>query len=113
MQLENVVGDRVFGTFAENLSFLLSCLQSGADRQCKSMVFILEEFDLFCHSGRTQTLLYNLFDITHSKQAPMCVLGKFPNTRFSSVTLVICVNNCLHFALFSPSNRHTKQAIDF
>ncbi|KPJ10884.1 Origin recognition complex subunit 4 [Papilio machaon] len=75
MQLENAVGDRVFGTFAENLSFLLSCLQSGADRSCKSMVFILEEFDLFCHSGRTQTLLYNLFDITHNKQAPMCVLG--------------------------------------
>ncbi|CAK1593208.1 unnamed protein product [Parnassius mnemosyne] len=75
MQLENAVGDRVFGTFAENLSFLLSCLQSGVDRSCKSMVFILEEFDLFCHSGRTQTLLYNLFDITHNKQAPMCVLG--------------------------------------
>ncbi|XP_026490629.2 origin recognition complex subunit 4 [Vanessa tameamea] len=75
MQLENAVGDRVFGTFAENLSFLLSCLTSGADRKCKSMVFVLEEFDMFCHSGRTQTLLYNLFDITHSKQAPMCVLG--------------------------------------
>ncbi|XP_072937602.1 origin recognition complex subunit 4 [Epargyreus clarus] len=75
MQLENVVGDRVFGTFAENLSFLLSCLTSGADRRCKSMVFILEEFDLFCHVGRTQTLLYNLFDITHNQQAPMCVLG--------------------------------------
>ncbi|RVE53623.1 hypothetical protein evm_001764 [Chilo suppressalis] len=75
MKLENSVGDRVFGTFAENLSFLLSCLQSGEDRQCRSMVFILEEFDMFCHSGRTQTLLYNLFDITHSKQAPMFVLG--------------------------------------
>ncbi|XP_026742040.1 origin recognition complex subunit 4 [Trichoplusia ni] len=75
MQLENAVGDRVFGTFAENLAFLLSCLQSGADRRCKSMLFILEEFDMFCHVGRTQTLLYNLFDITHSAQAPMCVLG--------------------------------------
>ncbi|XP_023943911.2 origin recognition complex subunit 4 [Bicyclus anynana] len=75
MQLENAVGDRVFGTFAENLSFLLSCLMSGTDRRCKSMVFILEQFDMFCHSTRTQTLLYNLFDITHSKQAPMCVLG--------------------------------------
>ncbi|XP_047038123.1 origin recognition complex subunit 4 [Helicoverpa zea] len=75
MQLENAVGDRVFGTFAENLAFLLSCLQSGADRRCKSMLFVLEEFDMFCHSGRTQTLLYNLFDITHSQQAPMCVLG--------------------------------------
>ncbi|CAK1548822.1 unnamed protein product [Leptosia nina] len=75
MQLENAVGDRVFGTFAENLSFLLSCLMSGLDRRCRTMIFILEEFDMFCHSGRTQTLLYNLFDITHNKQAPMCVLG--------------------------------------
>ncbi|KAI8441392.1 hypothetical protein MSG28_015007 [Choristoneura fumiferana] len=75
MQLENAVGDRVFGTFAENLAFLLSCLQSGVDRRCKSMLFLLEEFDMFCHSARTQTLLYNLFDITHSRQAPMCVLG--------------------------------------
>ncbi|XP_045508230.1 origin recognition complex subunit 4 [Colias croceus] len=75
MKLENAVGDRVFGTFAENLSFLLSCLISGVDRKCRSMIFILEEFDMFCHTGKTQTLLYNLFDITHNKQAPMCVLG--------------------------------------
>ncbi|XP_030022258.2 origin recognition complex subunit 4 [Manduca sexta] len=75
MQLENAVGDRVFGTFAENLSFLLSCLQSGSDRRCRSMVFLLEQLDLFCHSGITQTLLYNLFDVTHSKSAPMCVIG--------------------------------------
>ncbi|XP_038217669.1 origin recognition complex subunit 4 [Zerene cesonia] len=75
MKLENAVGDRVFGTFAENLNFLLSCLISGVDRKCRSMIFILEEFDMFCHTGKTQTLLYNLFDITHNKQAPMCVLG--------------------------------------
>ncbi|XP_050679224.1 origin recognition complex subunit 4 isoform X1 [Leptidea sinapis] len=75
MQLENVVGDRVFGTFAENLSFLLSCMMTGADRRCKTMLFLLEEFHLFCHSGRAQTLLYNLFDITHNKMAPICVLG--------------------------------------
>ncbi|XP_048002049.1 origin recognition complex subunit 4 [Leguminivora glycinivorella] len=74
MQLENAVGDRVFGTFAENLSFLLSCLKA-ADSHSKSMIFILEEFHAFCHSARTQTLLYNLFDITHARQAPMCVLG--------------------------------------
>ncbi|XP_061726617.1 origin recognition complex subunit 4 isoform X1 [Cydia pomonella] len=74
MQLENSVGDRVFGTFAENLSFLLSCLKS-ADSHSKSMIFLLEEFHAFCHSARTQTLLYNLFDITHARQAPMCVLG--------------------------------------
>lgn len=76
MQLENAVGDKVFGTFAENLSFLLRCLISGVDRKCRTIIFILEEFDMFCHRGNTQTLLYNLFDITHNKQAPMCVLGK-------------------------------------
>ncbi|KAL0809608.1 hypothetical protein ABMA28_011140 [Loxostege sticticalis] len=74
MQLENAVGDRVFGTFAENLSFLLSCLQSDT-RHARSVVFLLQEFHMFCRSGRTQTLLYNLFDVTHNKQAPMCVLG--------------------------------------
>lgn len=76
MQLENAIDGKVFGTFAEQLSYLLSCLTSGKDRQCRSMIFVLDEFDMFCHSGRTQTLLYNLFDITHAKQAPMCVIGK-------------------------------------
>ncbi|XP_037968820.2 origin recognition complex subunit 4 [Plutella xylostella] len=75
MQLDNAVGERVFGSFAENLSFLISCLQSGADRRCKSMVFVLDEFDMFCHGVKTQTLLYNLFDITHQGQAPVCVIG--------------------------------------
>ncbi|KAJ0170284.1 hypothetical protein K1T71_014212 [Dendrolimus kikuchii] len=75
MQLENAVGDRVFGTFAENLSFLLGCLQSGADRRCRSTIMVLEECDMFCKSGRTQTLLYNLFDVTHTKASPMCVIG--------------------------------------
>ncbi|GBP89906.1 Origin recognition complex subunit 4 [Eumeta japonica] len=75
MQLENVVGDRVFGTLAENFSFLLSCLQTGSDKSCKSLIFILDEFDGFCHPGISQSLLYNLFDVTHSKKAPMCVIG--------------------------------------
>ncbi|XP_068621996.1 origin recognition complex subunit 4 isoform X2 [Battus philenor] len=46
MQLENAVGDRVFGTFAENLSFLLSCLQSGADRRCKSITNRLDVMEM-------------------------------------------------------------------
>lgn len=75
MQLENVVGDKVFGSFAANLSFLLSCMKTGMDRKCKSMVFVLDELDMFCHAGLGQTLLYNLFDITHNKVAPICVIG--------------------------------------
>lgn len=74
MQLENVVGDKVFGTFAENLSFLLDCLQSGDKKRSKPCIFILDEFDLFC-GHQNQTLLYNLFDVAQSAQAPICVLG--------------------------------------
>lgn len=73
MQLENAIDGKVFGSFAENLAFLLACLKSG-NRKSKSVVFILEEFDLFC-AHHNQTLLYNLFDVAQSAQAPICVLG--------------------------------------
>lgn len=76
MNLENVVDGKVFGTFAENLSFLLACLRTGEKHTSRSVVFILEEFDLFCFH-HNQTLLYNLFDISQSAQAPICILGKF------------------------------------
>ncbi|XP_016913628.1 origin recognition complex subunit 4 [Apis cerana] len=74
MQLENVVDGKVFGTFAENLSFLLDCLKSGDKKSSKPVIFILDEFDLFCEH-HNQTLLYNLFDIAQSAQAPVCVIG--------------------------------------
>ncbi|XP_057655982.1 origin recognition complex subunit 4 [Diorhabda carinulata] len=74
MNLDNVVDGKVFGTFAENLSFLLACLRTGNSHTSKSVIFILEEFDLFC-LHHNQTLLYNLFDISQSAQAPICVLG--------------------------------------
>ncbi|XP_050558333.1 origin recognition complex subunit 4 [Spodoptera frugiperda] len=109
MQLENAVGDRVFGTFAENLAFLLSCLQSGADRRCKSMLFILEEFDMFCHSGRTQTLLYNLFDITHSEQAPMCVLGVTNRLDVMDLLEKRVKSRFSHRHLFIFPNEHDSQ----
>lgn len=40
----------------------------------KSVIFILDEFDLFASHPR-QTLLYNLFDIAQSRKAPIAVLG--------------------------------------
>jgi origin recognition complex subunit 4 len=40
----------------------------------KSVVFILDEFDLFTTHAR-QTLLYNLFDIAQARKAPIAVLG--------------------------------------
>lgn len=73
MKLENAVDGKIFGSFAENLSFLLASLKSG-NKKSKSVIFLLHEFDLFC-SHHKQTLLYNLFDISQSAQAPICVVG--------------------------------------
>ena len=44
------------------------------DKHTKSILFCLDEFDLFAQH-RNQTLLYNLFDVAQSAQAPVCVLG--------------------------------------
>ena len=40
----------------------------------KSVIFVLNEFDLFATHPR-QTLLYNLFDIAQAKKAPIAVVG--------------------------------------
>jgi origin recognition complex subunit 4 len=40
----------------------------------QSIVFVIDEFDMFAAHPR-QTLLYNLFDVAQSKKAPIAVLG--------------------------------------
>ncbi|KAM8933636.1 origin recognition complex subunit 4 [Pelodytes ibericus] len=74
LNLENMVGDRVFGSFAENLAFLLEALKKGDRTSSCPVLFILDEFDLFAHH-KNQTLLYNLFDIAQSAQTPVAVIG--------------------------------------
>ena len=74
LNLDNVCNGKIFGSFAENLSFLLLSLKSGNRNFSKSTIFILGEFDLFC-LHHNQTLLYNLFDISQSSQSPICVIG--------------------------------------
>jgi len=74
LNLENVVGDRVFGSFSEHLSFLLASLKTGDSSTSKPIIFILDEFDSFC-SHKNQTLLYNLFDVAQSRAVPICVVG--------------------------------------
>ncbi|XP_047136010.1 origin recognition complex subunit 4 isoform X1 [Hydra vulgaris] len=73
LQLENVTKDKVFGSFSDNLAFVLEALKNGTAKS-KSIVIVLDEFDCFA-SHKNQTLLYNLFDITMSQQNPMCVIG--------------------------------------
>ncbi|KAM6945530.1 origin recognition complex subunit 4 isoform 2-T2 [Aplochiton taeniatus] len=74
LHLENVVGDKVFGSFAENLVFLLDALKKGDRSNSRPVLFILDEFDLFAHH-RNQTLLYNLLDVSQSAQTPIAVVG--------------------------------------
>lgn len=48
--------------------------QNQEGQTAKSVIFILDEFDLFTTHAR-QTLLYNLFDIAQARKAPIAVLG--------------------------------------
>lgn len=74
MHLENAIDGKVFGSFAESLTFLLACLKTGQRETTRSVIVILEEFDLFC-SHHNQTLLYNLFDVSQSAQTPLSIIG--------------------------------------
>lgn len=73
LELENVIGDRVFGSFAENFTFILESLKRDSESS-KSVIVVIEEFDLFT-AHKNQSLLYNLFDIAQSRQTPICILG--------------------------------------
>lgn len=68
-------------TYADTTASLLALLSevpvdnaAGSMTTTKSVVIILDEFDLFTYHPR-QTLLYNLFDIAQSKKAPLAVIG--------------------------------------
>ncbi|KAL4935441.1 AAA ATPase domain-containing protein, partial [Aspergillus oleicola] len=48
--------------------------RDGTTTTAKSIIIVLDEFDLFVTHPR-QTLLYNLFDIAQARKAPLAVLG--------------------------------------
>ncbi|GFT89241.1 origin recognition complex subunit 4 [Nephila pilipes] len=59
--------------FSEKLRLLLAALKSGT-KESKSVLFVLDNFELFC-SHKNQNLLYNLFDIAQLQQTPICIIG--------------------------------------
>jgi origin recognition complex subunit 4 len=68
-------------SYADTLTMLLALLShpdeiagEAVDRVAKSVIIIMDEFDLFATHAR-QTLLYNLLDIAQSRKAPIAVLG--------------------------------------
>ncbi|KAL8809829.1 MAG: hypothetical protein Q9223_002086 [Gallowayella weberi] len=66
--------------YADTLTSLLALLahssedESNQDAIARSVIFVIDEFDLFASHPR-QTLLYNLFDVAQSRNAPIAVLG--------------------------------------
>lgn len=69
--------------YADTLTSLLALLSHPTEHSAtapdtaqtsKSVIFVMDEFDLFASHSR-QTLLYNLFDIAQSRKAPIAVLG--------------------------------------
>ncbi|KXJ92430.1 origin recognition complex subunit 4 C-terminus-domain-containing protein [Microdochium bolleyi] len=67
--------------YADTMASLLALLSHPAEitgleegLTSKSVVFVIDEFDLFATHAR-QTLLYNLFDIAQAKKAPIAVIG--------------------------------------
>ena len=48
--------------------------RQGDRSSSRPVLFVLDEFDLFAHH-KNQTLLYNLFDVSQSAQAPIAVVG--------------------------------------
>lgn len=73
------------GSYADTMATLLALLSHPEElfgspdhaegmTAAKSIVIILDEFDLFVTHPR-QTLLYNLFDIAQARKAPVAVLG--------------------------------------
>ncbi|KAK9763609.1 origin recognition complex subunit 4 [Basidiobolus ranarum] len=73
LSLEQEFDSTSSSSFAETLTFLLNLLKQGS-KDNVSIVFILDEFDLFAQHPK-QTLLYNLFDVAQSSQNPVAVVG--------------------------------------
>ena len=73
MKLENVVNDKVFGSFSDSFEFLLRSFRTG-DKQTKPLIFIMEEFDLFT-KNKSQLLLYTILNTIQSSSSPMCLIG--------------------------------------
>eukprot|EP00041_Stephanoeca_diplocostata_P021232 m.489890 g.489890 ORF g.489890 m.489890 type:complete len:217 (-) comp21774_c0_seq10:934-1584(-) len=51
-----------------------TALKAGSKEQSQCLLIVLDEFDLFAHTGK-QSLLYTLFDTAQAGLTPLCVIG--------------------------------------
>ncbi|KAI1749994.1 origin recognition complex subunit 4 C-terminus-domain-containing protein [Xylaria castorea] len=80
MEIEDDLVNKT-NNYADTMASLLALLShpeeiTGAEDgvTSKSVIFIIDEFELFATHAR-QTLLYNLFDVAQARKAPIAVLG--------------------------------------
>jgi origin recognition complex subunit 4 len=73
LKLDNVINDRVFGSFADSFEFLIKSFRTG-NQSTKPLIFIMDEFDLFT-KNKTQLLLYTLLNTIQTSSSPMCLVG--------------------------------------
>ncbi|KAK5625390.1 hypothetical protein RRF57_001106 [Xylaria bambusicola] len=80
MEIEDDLVNKT-SNYADTMASLLALLShpeeitgAGDGVTSKSVVFVIDEFELFATHAR-QTLLYNLFDIAQARKAPIAVLG--------------------------------------
>ncbi|KAL2255716.1 hypothetical protein VTK26DRAFT_2827 [Humicola hyalothermophila] len=80
MEVEDELVNKT-SNYADTMASLLALLSHPSEitetqegMTSRSIIFIIDEFDLFATHAR-QTLLYNLFDIAQARKAPIAVLG--------------------------------------
>eukprot|EP00731_Ephydatia_muelleri_P032304 Em0023g811a len=73
LQVETNMDESLHLSYASALNYLLTTVHSGG-RASKSVIFILDSFDLFTHH-KNQMLLCNLFDFTRSANTPIAIVG--------------------------------------
>ncbi|DAA74933.1 TPA_exp: putative Origin recognition complex subunit Orc4 [Trichophyton benhamiae CBS 112371] len=77
----------------------------------KSVVIVLDEFDLFSYHPR-QTLLYNLFDIAQAKKAPVAVLGLTTKVEVTENLEKRVKSRFSHRRVFLPRPRSFVEFVD-
>ncbi|KAL6451677.1 ORC4 Origin recognition complex subunit 4 [Candida maltosa Xu316] len=100
----NFEAKSIHQTFANILSVLYANKYDNEDRM--PLIFVIDEFENFAIDN-TQTLLYNLLDLSQNSESPICVVGlttkmtakesleKRVNSRFSQRVISLVYENSL------------------
>jgi origin recognition complex subunit 4 len=73
LELDNVINDKLMGSFSDNFDFLLRSFRTGG-KETKPILFLLDEFDLFT-KHKNQLLLYTILNTLQISSSPMCLIG--------------------------------------